>query len=364
MRYRYFEWDQELMARLMADRDLMQLFNYLLLQTDGDVNQALSWMDQLQERGYIGSDVDLQDFQRRLREKDFIKKEHGRNKLTTKGEKWIREESLDYIFRNLKQSGSGAHPLNREGSGPGELLPELRDFEFGDSPRDINFTESYKNAMRRAGLGDLDLQEPDLRVHERQDATSAATVLMLDISHSMVLYGEDRITPAKQVAMALAQMITTRYPKDSLEIVVFGDEAKRIKLGDLAYVGVGPYHTNTQEGLQMARDLLLREKTQNRQIFMITDGKPSVVRERSGDLYINSFGLDPYIINRTLDEALICRKRGITITTFMIASDPYLQQFIKRLTELNRGRAYFAPVGKLGGFIFRDFMNNRQRRAK
>ncbi|MCJ8329182.1 MAG: hypothetical protein HRT89_16715, partial [Lentisphaeria bacterium] len=182
-----------------------------------------------------------------------------------------------------------------------------------------------------------------------------------DLSHSMILYGEDRITPAKQVAMALAQMIKTRYPKDILEIVTFGDEAKRIPMSKLPYVNVGPFHTNTQEGLKLGREILLRSKSSNKQIFMITDGKPSVVRQRNGELYINSNGLDPYIVNRTLDEAILCRKKGVIITTFMIASDPYLKQFVTRLTELNKGRAYFSPVDKLGSFIFRDFMQNRRK---
>jgi len=364
MRYAYSEWDDELLARLMAERDLMRLFNYLLLQTDGDVDEALNYLAQLQQRGYIDRGADLQAFRRKLREERVIDRRGDRHTLTPKGEQVLRQESLDLIFRNLKEGGPGTHPLAREGQGPGEPLPELRPYEYGDSPRDIDFNESYKNALNRVGLRDLELEEGDLAVRQREAATAAATVLMLDISHSMVLYGEDRITPAKQVAMALAQMITTRYPKDSLDIVVFGDEAHEINLADLAYVGVGPYHTNTQEGLRLARDLLLRRKSQNRQIFMITDGKPSVVRERTGELYTNSFGLDPYIVNRTLDEAIVCRRKGIVITTFMIASDGYLQQFVRRLTELNRGRAYFAPLNRLGGFIFHDFLNHRQRRAR
>ncbi len=187
---------------------------------------------------------------------------------------------------------------------------------------------------------------------------------MLDLLHSTILYGEDRITPAKQVAMALAHMIQTRYPKDSLDVVVFGDEAWQIRVEDLPYAAVGPYHTNPQAGLQLARELLLRRQSHNSQIFMITDGKPSVVQRHTGELYENSFGLDPYIVNRTLDEALICRKKRIVITTFVVTSDPYLQGFVRRLTKLNRGRAYFTPLDRFGGFIFKDFMNHRTRRVK
>jgi Ca-activated chloride channel family protein len=147
-------------------------------------------------------------------------------------------------------------------------------------------------------------------------------------------------------------------------VVLFGNEAQRIQVKDLPYVSVGPYHTNTQEGLRVAREILLQRKSQNRSIIMITDGKPTVIRKRNGEIYKNSFGLDPYITNRTLDEALICRKKNIVITTFMVTSDPYLQSFINKLTELNRGRAYFTPLNKLGGFIFRDFMSNRSKRVK
>jgi uncharacterized protein with von Willebrand factor type A (vWA) domain len=180
----------------------------------------------------------------------------------------------------------------------------------------------------------------------------------------MVLYGEDRITPAKQVAMAFAEMILTRYKKDALNVVVFGDDAVEIKVKDLAYMGVGPYHTNTQAGLRMARKILQHRKHHNKQIFMITDGKPSVIRRRNGQIYRNPVGLDPIIVNRTLDEAVVCRRKKITITTFMVTSDPYLQQFVRKLTELNQGRAYFTPPDRLGGYIFWDFLRHRRRRLR
>jgi Ca-activated chloride channel family protein len=180
----------------------------------------------------------------------------------------------------------------------------------------------------------------------------------------MVLYGEDRITPAKQVAMAFAEMILTKFRRDALNVVVFGDDAQEIKVEDLAYAGVGPYHTNTQAGLRMAREILTHRHQHNKQIFMITDGKPSVIRRPNGQIYKNPIGLDPMIVNRTLDEAVICRKKKITITTFMVTSDPYLQQFVRRLTELNHGRAYFTPPDQLGGYIFWDFLKNRRRRLR
>jgi uncharacterized protein with von Willebrand factor type A (vWA) domain len=177
----------------------------------------------------------------------------------------------------------------------------------------------------------------------------------------MILYGEDRITPAKQVAMAFTEMIKKKYPKDALNIVTFGDDAREIQVKDLPYLTVGPFHTNTKAGLQTARNILMRRKNPNKQIFMITDGKPSVIRRRNGSLYKNPIGLDPIIVNRTLDEAVICRKKRIIITTFMITKDPYLKRFVMKLTELNKGRAYFSSPENLGNFVLMDFLNNRRK---
>lgn len=364
MRYRYSEWDEDMIRRLLADRDLMRLFNYILLQTNGDVDEAIRWMKYLQERGILSEDIDLDDFEKRLREERIIQKVGDRNQLTPKGEKAIRQDSLDRIFASLKPGARGDHAIPREGSMTHEPLPERRPYSFGDSAADIDFNESFSNAMRRGAIDDLGLEEPDLSVRQTESSTACATVLLLDISHSMILYGEDRITPAKQVAMAFAEMILTRYPKDALDVVVFGDDAEMIPVAELAYVGVGPYHTNTQAGLRTARQILMHRKHLNKQIFMITDGKPSVIRRSNGMLYKNPVGLDPVIVNRTLDEAVICRKKKISITTFMVSSDPYLQQFVRKLTELNRGRAYFTPPDRLGGYIFWDFINNRRRRLK
>ena len=364
MRLRYSEWDEDLVRRLLAERDLQRLFNYLLLQTDGDVNEALNWMRHLKSRGLLPAGIDIDEFERKLEQDRLIRKKGDRLHLTVKGEKQIRQDALDRVFSSLKSDARGDHPMPREGGGSLEPLPERRPFIFGDRAQDIDFNESFTNAMRRAGLDEWSLTEADLSVCETESTVSCATVLMLDISHSMILYGEDRITPAKQVAMAFAEMILTRYPKDALDVVVFGDDAKQINVSDLAYIGVGPFHTNTQAGLRMARQILRHRKHLNKQIFMITDGKPSVVRRSNGQLYINPVGLDPLFVNRTLDEAIICRKKKITITTFMVASDPYLQQFVRKLTELNHGRAYFTPPDRLGGYIFWDFLHNRRRRLR
>jgi uncharacterized protein with von Willebrand factor type A (vWA) domain len=210
---------------------------------------------------------------------------------------------------------------------------------------------------------ELTLREGDLQVFEAERYVSVATALLLDISHSMVLYGEDRITPAKRVALALVELIRSRYPKDALHIILFGDDAREISVRDLTYAGVGPYHTNTQAALRLARQILLRKKHTNRQIFMITDGKPSALFEE-GKLYLNPFGLDRKIINKTLEEAAECRRQRIPVTTFMLAQDPLLVQFVEDLTRVNRGRAFFSSLDRLEQTVFVDYMQNRQKRIR
>ena len=219
------------------------------------------------------------------------------------------------------------------------------------------------NLIQHSSLDNLELREDDLQVYDTDHNTSVATVLLIDLSHSMILYGEDRITPAKKVAMALSELIMNSYAKDSLDIVAFGNEAWQISVEDIPYLKVGPFHTNTKQGLELARHILQRRKYANKQIFMITDGKPSCMLE-NGRLYKNSFGLDRKIVNKVLDEAVKCRRDKINITTFMIARDPYLQSFVREMTEANKGRAYFASLNDLGGYIFEDYIKNRKRSVK
>ncbi|MFQ6091600.1 MAG: VWA domain-containing protein [bacterium] len=364
MRFRYGEWDEELFNRLKQFKDLFSLFNYLVLQTSGDVDTALEYMRYLQQQGLISYDYDLDEFERKLKEDEVIRIDRGQRKLTRKGERKIRADSLNMIFSSLRKGGVGEHRTPYEGGASPELLPETKPYQFGDNPRQIDFNVSISNAIKRKGLAEICLGEEDLEVHETENLTSCATVLLLDVSHSMVLYGEDRITPAKQVALALSELVLTQYSKDSLNVVLFGDEAWEVKIKDLPYVGAGPYYTNTKAGLEMARRILARKRHPNKQIFMITDGKPSVVRRSNGQLYRNPLGLDPIIVNLTLNEAVVCRKRRIPITTFMVTSDPYLQRFVRRLTELNKGRAYFTPPGAVGGYLFWDFIANRRRRVR
>lgn len=341
----------------------MAIFNYLLMRLSGDVEETLRLMKSLQEQGHLGKEHDLKEFERRLRQSRIIRSTPSGLKLAAKGERRLRQEAFEQIFNKLKASGRGSHVLPHEGGTSQELLPEKREYSYGDNLQSIDYTGSLFNSIKRSGDLDLRLTESDLEVFESESSTSCATVLMIDVSHSMILYGEDRITPARQVAMAFTELIMTRYPKDDLSLVLFGDTAEQVKIRDLPYISVGPYHTNTQAGLRMARRILMAKKHVNRQIFMITDGKPSMITRANGQLYKNPMGLDPIIVNRTLDEAVICRKKKITITTFMVTEDPYLRRFVERLTELNRGRAYFSSVDNLGSFVIWDFVTSRKKRG-
>lgn len=364
MRFIYSKWDDELFRKLKALSDLMAIFNYLLVRLGGDVEATLRLMERLQEQGILDGSYDLDEFREQLKNSRRVKDTGSGLKLAPRGEKKLREEAFEMIFRNMRASGKGGHPLPYEGGTSEEYLPERRPYEFGDSPRAIDFTSSMFNSItRNADLG-LNLSEQDLEVYEAERTTSCHTVLMIDISHSMILYGEDRITPAKQVAMAFTELILTRYPRDTLSVVTFGDEASQIPIREVPYISVGPFHTNTQAGLRMARRILLRSKHLNKQIFMITDGKPSMITRPNGSLYRNPMGLDPRIVNRTLDEAVVCRKKKIPITTFMVTDDPYLRTFVERLTELNKGRAYFSSVDNLGSFVIWDFVAHRKKRGK
>lgn len=364
MRVRYSQFDERDL-RQMAMKSLSRLFSHLLTQSNGDVDKALRWMEYMgRKHGFFDGKLTAEDFREYLEEQGLVRADPGtaRRMLTEKGEGRIRSDAFEELFTSMRRDGVvGGHRLPHSGDG-GEILPETRMFEFGDSSADIDFTRSISNAIRNHGLDAFTMDERDVEVKQREQTTSCATVMLLDISHSMVLYGEDRITPAKKVAMALAEYIRTRYPKDSLEVAVFGDTAELVSLRDLPYIGAGPYHTNTKAGLQLAQRLLASKRHANKQVFMITDGKPSAIFE-GGALYKNPFGLDPKIVSQTINEAVVCRRRGIVITTFMITSDPYLRDFVDRLTKANRGRAYYAALDNLGSFILMDYVRNKKKQV-
>ncbi len=364
MRYRFEKFDENLLAALQEFKNLLDLFQALVLRTNGDVERAIDFLRSMQQQGYIPDDWDLDEFVERLENEEFIQRTPKGLALTKKSEKTLRSASLEQIFGGLRMGSVGGHPTPHEGTGGTEQHPERRPYEFGDELRNIDFPESIMNSLRRTGMDEFNLLEQDLTVAETDHHTSCATVILIDVSHSMILYGEDRITPAKQVAMALSELILTRFQKDSLDVVLFGDEAMRVEVKDLPYIGAGPFHTNTQEGLRFARRILERRHQANKQIFLVTDGKPTVIRLGDGKLYRNVGGLDPVIVNRTLDEAVMCRRRRIPITTFMVAEDPYLQRFVEQLTERNKGRAYFTSADRLGSYLLVDFMQNRRKRVR
>lgn len=342
--------------------NLLNIFLQLMVITSGDVSEALSWLTNLDKEYNISNEAyGIGDFIEDLKSKGYITDEgpKGEFKLTAKSEQSIRKSALEEIFGKLRKSGRGDHHTDHSGRGD-EISTDFRAFQFGDSPEQIELTESLRNAQINHGFTDFMLTENDLEVREREVKTQTSTVLMIDISHSMILYGEDRITPAKKVAMALAEMITKKYPKDTLDVIVFGNDAWQIQIKDLPYLSVGPYHTNTVAGLELAMDLLRRRKNKNKQIFMITDGKPTCLKQGIR-YYKNSFGLDPKILNKTLNLAAQCRRINIPITTFMIASDPYLQQFVREFTETNNGNAYYSSLQGLGNLVFEDYRRNRRK---
>ncbi|KER09063.1 MAG: von Willebrand factor A [[Candidatus Thermochlorobacteriaceae] bacterium GBChlB] len=365
MDYRFSQWEERHAGGQSTLEKMLKLFNQLLIYTNGDANQALQWMTEMDRQYGLGDDeMGMGEFIEWLKREGYLEDaaEKGEFNITGKTTKKIREDSLNEIFTTLrKQSSLGNHKIPKMGSSE-ERMPETRKWNFGDNLQNLDFTSTLNNALKR-NVDDITLDEDDFRVHETEHQTTCATVLMIDVSHSMILYGEDRITPAKKVAMALAELILTRYPKDSLDVILFGDEAWAVEVKELPFISVGPYHTNTKAGLNLARQILKRKKNQNKQIFMITDGKPSAINE-GAKIYKNSFGLDRKIVNKTLDEAVICRKDKVTITTFMVTSDPYLQGFVRELTEANQGRAYFSGLDNLGEYLFVDYIRNRRKKLR
>lgn len=363
MRVAYLDW--RLGTRRLVDRLklLKRIFAILLVQEDGNVDRALEILEAVGRRYRLfDEDLTFEDVKRQLVSEKLIGQGPTGFSLTPRGERFVRTESLDQIFSGLKKGDPGEH-ASFSPACTGERLAEVRPYRFGDEPGDIDFVSSLKNSLLRGDPEEPTLREDDLRVFETERNVSVATALLLDVSHSMVLYGEDRITPAKRVALALVELIRTRYPKDALHVILFGDEAREISVRDLTYSGVGPYHTNTHDALRLARQILLRKKQDNRQIFMITDGKPSALFE-DGHLYLNPFGLDRKIVAKTLEQAAECRRHGIAITTFMLADDPLLVRFVENLTRVNRGRAFFASLDRLAETVFVDFIRNRQRTVR
>ncbi len=342
---------------------LLRIFMQLVLITSGNVGEALQWLTEVDRQHQLTREnYGIGDFIEDLKKKGFISEDEtkGDFKLNAKGEQNLRQSALEEIFGKLKKSKTGDHKTPHSGRGD-EPTTDRRDYEFGDTLEQISVTDSLKNAQINHGLDNFLLTEEDIEVVESEFKAQTSTVLMIDISHSMILYGEDRITPAKKVAMAMAELITKKYPKDTLDILVFGNDAWQVEIKDLAYLQVGPYHTNTVAGLELAMDILRRRKNANKQIFMITDGKPTCIKQGIR-YYKNSFGLDPKILKKTLNLAGQLRKIKIPVTTFMIATDPYLKAFVREFTAANSGNAYYSSLQGLGNLLFEDFRRNRRKK--
>ena len=347
---------------------LFEIFKELITYTSGDFDEAIDWLRQLdKEYKLTDENYTIDDFIDDLLNKGYITAEISSdgdktsNKISAKMEKALRKFALKKIFGQIKKSKSGNHKSKFSGNDD-EDSNDFKNYQYGDLVDKIVVSESLKNMYTRTGSDELDLISDDIVVKNSSHNSQMSTVLMIDISHSMILYGEDRITPAKKVAMALSELIITRYPKDTLDILVFGNDAKIIKLKQLPYLKVGPYHTNTVSGLKLAMDILKKKKNNNKQILMITDGKPSCLKLSDGSYYKNSAGLDPKITNKCYTMAKQAKKLKIPITTFMIASDIFLQNFVREFTKANGGKAFYTGLDNLGEMIFEDYESNRKRK--
>ncbi|MBZ5521988.1 MAG: VWA domain-containing protein [Acidobacteriia bacterium] len=284
----------------------------------------------------------------------------ARFEITDKGLDFLGYKTLRDLLGSLGRSSFGRHDTRDLATGI-ESSGASKPYEFGDT-LNLDITATLSSAIQREGLHvPLDIEYRDLQVHQCEYQSSCATVVMLDCSHSMILYGEDRFTPAKKVAMALSQLIRTQYPGDSLSLVLFHDSAEELPITQLARVKVGPYYTNTREGLRLAQRILQRQRKDMKQIIMITDGKPSALTLEDGRIYKNAFGLDPLVVSQTLEEVSRCKRAGIMINTFMLASDYGLIQFVQKVSQMCRGKAYFTTPQTLGQYLLMDYMSRKMK---
>ena len=285
---------------------------------------------------------------------------NARFEITDKSLDFLGFKTLRDLLGSLGRSSFGRHDTRDLATGI-ESSGASKPYEFGDT-MNLDITETLSAAIQREGLHlPLNIEYSDLQVHQCEYQSSCATVVMLDCSHSMILYGEDRFTPAKKVAMALSHLIRTQYPGDSLSLVLFHDSAEEMPISQLARVKVGPYYTNTREGLRLAQRILQRQRKDMKQIVMITDGKPSALTLEDGRIYKNAFGLDPLVVSQTLEEVSRCKRSGIMINTFMLASDYGLVQFVQKVTAMCKGKAYFTTPQNLGQYLLMDYMSRKMK---
>ncbi|OLE14619.1 MAG: hypothetical protein AUG89_01170 [Acidobacteria bacterium 13_1_20CM_4_56_7] len=356
--------------------DLRDAIEQALLNSDLLNDELREQLQQMQSQGSL--DELVEKLIERMQREDYISidqphdpakrsstggqvgdaQQQARFEITDKSLDFLGYKTLRDLLGSLGKSSFGRHDTRDMATGI-EASGASRQYEFGDT-LNLDITATLSSAIQREGLTlPLNIEYSDLQVHQCEYQSSCATVLMLDCSHSMILYGEDRFTPAKKVAMALSHLLRTQYPGDSLSLILFHDSAEEIPLSQLARVKVGPYYTNTREGLRLAQRILRRQQKDMKQIVMITDGKPSALTLEDGRIYKNAFGLDPLVVSQTLEEVSKCKRAGILINTFMLASDYGLVQFVQKVTEMCRGKAYFTTPYTLGQYLLMDYMSRK-----
>ena len=350
--------EQALLNSEMFDEDMRDRLQQM--QIEGQLEEMIEKLiERLQQEDYISIDQPHDPSkQSSVGGQVGDAQQQAKFEITDKSLDFLGFKALRDLLGSLGKSSFGRHDTRDMATGI-EASGASKQYEFGDT-LNLDITATLSSAIQREGLGlPLNLEYNDLQVHQCEYQSSCATVLMLDCSHSMILYGEDRFTPAKKVAMALSQLIRTQYPGDSLSLVLFHDSAEEVPLSQFARVKVGPYYTNTREGLRMAQRILQRQRKDMKQIVMITDGKPSALTLEDGRIYKNAFGLDPLVVSQTLEEVSKCKRAGVLINTFMLASDYGLVQFVQKVTQMCRGKAYFTTPYTLGQYLLMDYMSRK-----
>jgi Ca-activated chloride channel family protein len=349
--------EEALLNGEMFDENLREQIEQMM--AEGQLDELIEKLiDRMQQEDYISVDEPHDPARQSSVGGQTGEAQQARFEITDKSLDFLGFKSLRNLLGSLGKSSFGRHDTRDLATGI-EASGSSRTYEFGDT-LNLDITATLSSAIAREGLTlPLNIEYSDLQVHQCEYQSSCATVLMLDCSHSMILYGEDRFTPAKKVAMALSHLIRTQYPGDSLSMVLFHDSAEEIPLSQLARVKVGPYYTNTREGLRLAQRILQRQRKDMKQIVMITDGKPSALTLEDGRIYKNAFGLDPLVVSQTLEEVSKCKRAGVLINTFMLASDYGLVQFVQKVTEMCRGKAYFTTPYTLGQYLLMDYMSRK-----
>jgi Ca-activated chloride channel homolog len=349
--------EQALMNGEMFDENLREQIEQMV--ADGQLDELIEKLiERMQQEDYISIDDPHDPARKSSVGGQTGEAQQAKFEITDKSLDFLGFKSLRNLLGSLGKSSFGRHDTRDLATGI-ETSGSAKPYEFGDT-LNLDITATLSSAIQREGLTlPLNIEYSDLQVHQCEYQSSCATVLMLDCSHSMILYGEDRFTPAKKVAMALSHLIRTQYPGDSLSLVLFHDSAEEVPLSQLARVKVGPYYTNTREGLRLAQRILQSQRKDMKQIVMITDGKPSALTLEDGRIYKNAFGLDPLVVSQTLEEVSKCKRAGVLINTFMLASDYGLVQFVQKVTEMCRGKAYFTTPYTLGQYLLMDYMSRK-----